>query len=170
VFIFNGWAKRTVSTLPQVWIGFIFAGAFLFAEFIESEIEQGITNLTFIINISGGVYWLFCVHRFHKILGELSPTKYPISPAAAVGYHLIPFYHFYWTFKWPIEFSKFINTKGFIQIASGGRLGFLLLISLILNRVVDEALGLVCLFGVGTYMVNKLRRQIKCGESADNLF
>jgi hypothetical protein len=158
---------RSISALPKIWIGFIFAGALLFAEFIEltKGNEESISSLIFIVGLSGIVYWLFCVHRFHKLIAELSTIKYPISPAAAVGYHFIPFFNLYWVFKWPIEFSKFINAQRFVQMASGGSLGFLLLISLILYRTVDGALGLACIFGISAYMASKLRKKINMKKS-----
>ncbi|MGB6865830.1 MAG: protein kinase, partial [Candidatus Aminicenantaceae bacterium] len=112
------------------------------------------------IGLVGTVYWLFCVHRFHKILREMN-RSYQISPGAAVGYHFIPFYNFYWIFKWPIEFSKYINAQGSVKMVQGGLLGALLLIALLINRFFDGAVGMTFIFGIGTYMANILRRQIQ---------
>jgi S1-C subfamily serine protease len=162
--------KTTTSVLPKVWVGFIFAGTFLFVEAIELSMgnEGGTGFLTSVVAIGGVIYWLFCVHRFHRILRELSATKYPISPGRAVGYHFIPIYSLYWIFKWPIEFSKFINSQEFVRMVPGGLLGFLLLLSTVLYRTVDGALGLVCIFGISTYMASKLQRYKQIREKGDN--
>ncbi|MGB6339786.1 MAG: hypothetical protein WBF32_08425, partial [Candidatus Aminicenantaceae bacterium] len=155
--------QRPFSALPKVWIGFIIAGVFLLVELIALASGYDMDDLLLYllaIGLVGTVYWLFCVHRFHKILREMN-RSYQISPGAAVGYHFIPFYNFYWIFKWPIEFSKYINAQGSVKMVQGGLLGALLLIALLINRFFDGAVGMTFIFGIGTYMANILRRQIQ---------
>ena len=153
----SGEWKGEVSDLPAMWIAFAYVAASLLA-----VIPMGNIYLTSLVSSCAMIYWLFCIHRFHKILGELSITKYPISPGTAVGFHFIPFYSLYWIFKWPIEFAKFINAQGIVKTASGVTVGLLILISLVLNQFFFIApIGLACLFGIVIYLVSKLRKQIE---------
>jgi len=65
----------------------------------------------FLVSFIGGVYWLVCIYRIHVVLANAPNWKHPISPARAVGFHFIPFYQFYWIFKWPREIAKFVNSR-----------------------------------------------------------
>ncbi len=155
--------QRPFSALPKVWVGFIIAGVFLLVELIAQASGYDNDDLMvylLAIGLVGSIYWLFCVHRFHKILREMT-NDYEISPGAAVGYHFVPFYNFYWIFKWPIVFSKTINALGTVKMANGALLGVLLLIALLINRFFDGAVGMTFIFGIGTYMANVLRKQIQ---------
>jgi len=148
--------------LPRVWIGFFLAVGFLVGEFFEMEGDYAtfVTSpICATIALAGVIYWYICIYRFHKILVELSDNTYPISPAAAVGYHFIPFYNLYWVFKWPIEFSTFINNQGLVRMIPGFLLGIAILVSYLLFRV-DGALGLWCIFTLASYMKYKLRTQV----------
>ena len=150
--------------LPKMWVGIIFAFAFLFGEFYElynniSEDTAGPVCL--IISLSGIFYWYFCVYRIHKILQELSENEYEISPGAAVGFHFIPFYNFYWIFKWPMIFAAYIKNRQMVRIIPGFLLGACLLISFLLSQL-DGAMGLFCLFTTGAYIKHKLKLQIEC--------
>jgi len=85
--------RRPVSTLPKVWIGFLFAASFLIVEFMEGAngYENGFSPLLFIISLTGIVSTgcSVCI-GFTKILRQLD-SSYEISPGAAVGYHFLPF-------------------------------------------------------------------------------
>ncbi len=155
--------KSVLAPLPSVGFGFLFAGAFLLAEFVEvaQGIEDTSGSLTFAVSLGGMIFWLHCVHRFHQILGQLSLDPYPISPGAAVGWHFMPFYNLYWIFKWPIEFSKFIRAHGPVTVLPGGIVGLLLLLSLLINRIIDGAIGMAYIFGIGLYLQGVLDKQIK---------
>jgi hypothetical protein len=151
------------SSPPWVWFGFVFAGTFLISEFVVvfMELDESVTKLLFVVIVlAGGIYWLFCIHRFHKILGEMSVNRYPISPAEAVSKHFIPFYNVYWLFAWPLTLTRYLNARGHVRMVSGGVLGFLLLVSVLL-RYADGAVGLALMFSVGLYISAKLRQHIK---------
>ncbi len=151
------------SSPPWVWFGFFFALAFLVAEFLDVllDLDKESGRVVFVMIVLGGwIYWLFCVHRFHKILGEMTGHRYPIQPSEAVGKHFIPFYNFYWLFVWPSTLSKHINQSGQVNMIPGALIGFLLLVSLLL-RYVDGAVGLALTFAVGMYISAKLRRHMK---------
>ena len=151
----------SIPSIPRLWIGFALAGAFLIAEIIEPIFgyEGQLGPLTTPIAIGGMIYWLFCVHRFHRILDKLTIEGYNTSPGQAVVFHVVPVFNLYWIFKWPIQLSELINRLGNVKMIHGGILGLLLFISFALNRV-DTAIGLACIFGVGSYIASKLRRQI----------
>jgi hypothetical protein len=151
------------SSPPWVWIGFVFALAFLVCEFLDVLVvaDKESFQLVFVIIVLGGwIYWLFCVHRFHKILAEMTGNHYPIQPGEAVGKHFIPFYNLYWLFVWPSAISRHINQGGQVSMMPGAVLGFLLLVSLLL-RYVDGAVGLALTFAVGMYISAKLRKHMK---------
>lgn len=157
-----------VSSLPRVWVGFLFAAAFLWAELAELEAgnADSIGPYTITAAITGWVYWLFCVHRFHKILREISrdqdgdPT-YRTTPAQAVGFHFIPIYSLVWIFKWPIDLVEYVNGHSSARMISGGLLGTLYFGSILVLRLLDGAVGLALMFGLGLYIAQNLRRAVR---------
>ena len=155
--------QPATSSPPWVWFGFAFAIAFLVAEFIEVflDMDQESFRLVFVmIILAGWAYWLFCVHRFHKILAEMTQNRYPIQPGEAVGKHFIPFYNLYWLFVWPSTLSSHLNQAGQVNMLPGALIGFVLLVSLLL-RYVDGGVGLAVTFSVGLYISARLRRHMK---------
>jgi hypothetical protein len=165
------------SSPPWVWIGFVFAFAFLVIEIvfvITTFEEENTTQLSLVLGLfglPGIIYWMFCVHRIHKILGELTRDGYPISPLEAALKHIIPFYNLYWVFKWPGEFSDYLNRRGHVRVISGSLLGLMLLLSLIVYRLFDGAIGMAALFGVTMFISSKLKAHVKAvkGITADQL-
>jgi hypothetical protein len=161
------------SSLPWVWFGFIFVVAFIIEETVmvlfQLE-ESGATLVLILIALAGWVYWLFCVSRFHKILGEISRGRYPITGAEAALKHLIPFYNLVWIFRWPAAMSEYLNRRERVKMVSGNLLGFLLLISLLVGRFLDGGVGLTGTFLVGMYISAKLRKHIELiGATPDRL-
>jgi hypothetical protein len=152
-----------VSSPPWVWFGFVFAIAFLVAEFADLffDLDKQSLQLVFVmIVLAGWIYWLFCVYRFHKILAEMTRHRYSIQPGEAVGKHFIPFYNIYWLFAWPSTLSSHLNQAGRVNMLPGGLIGFVLLVSLLL-RYVDGAMGLALTYAVGLYISAKLRKHMK---------
>lgn len=157
------------SSLPHVWVGFVFVVVFFAAEIFEVVSagfdESAIPAVSFkliLVALAGWVYWLFCVHRFHKVLDEASGGSYPVSTTSAVVGHIVPFYNFYWLFKWPSELASYIESRGRdVQIVSGYLIGGLLLISVLIGRLFDGAIGLAGVFGVGLYVNSKLRQYVQ---------
>lgn len=131
----------------------------LLAEFFDVAAgfkgELGAHTLFF---IGGTVYWFFCLHRFHDILKHVSFGAYPISSAAAVGFHFIPFYNFYWIFKWPITFIQFLKRNQNVAIP-GWLIGLSLLLSMLVGRM-DGAIGLAIIFCILSYLASKVRQQV----------
>lgn len=162
------------SSPPWVWVGFVFAGAFFVIEvlFIVLELDELSINLFLVlIGISGWIYFLVCVYKIHKILDELARGRYPISPGEAAGKHLLPLYNFYWLFKWPAKLSTYLKSKGRVRIIPGSVLGLMLLLSMLLLRFFDGAIGLAFLFGVTMYISHKVKAHVKAmqGVTPDQL-
>lgn len=161
------------SAPPWVWVGFLLAGAFFTIEvaFVVLDLdERGIDLILRLIVVAGWIYFTVCVHRIHKILNELTHNRYPYTPGEAAGKHYIPIYNFIWLFKWPAELSRYINGKGRVRILSGGAIGAMLLLSLLL-RFFDGAFGMALLFGVLMYISAKVKAHVKTlkGVTADQL-
>ena len=151
------------SSLPWVWFGFLFAAAFIIEEtlMVVLDIDESIGNLILmLIGISGWIFWLFCVSRFHTILSEISRKRYPISNSEAVARHFIPFYNLFWVFRWPATMSDYLNRRGRVQMVSGNLLGLFLLVSL-LARFFDGGVGLAGMFVVSMYISAKLNRHLQ---------
>jgi len=156
------------SGYPWVWLGFMFALAFLVLEILMVVLEleeRPITVGALLIAVGGFVYWLVCVHRFHKILTEVTRGRYPITGMEAVGYHFIPFYNIYWVFKWPAVISNYINARGRVRMMPGFLVGAMLFLSLIV-RYLDTGLGLILLFGTTAYISSKLKQHVRAVTAA----
>ena len=155
--------EMPTSSPPWVWVGFVFAFAFFVIEilWVALDLEERGTDLTLKLIVFGGsIYWLVCIHRIHKILAQLTRNRYPITPGQSAGYHFIPFYNLYWLFKWPSELSDYLNYRGRVKMISGGVIGALLLLGILL-RLLDGSLGLLCTFGVTMYVSAKLKQHVK---------
>jgi len=168
--------KRKTSTevisvkLPKFWVGYVIAAIFIIAEIVEvivnpSSVEQETTPILFpiffLIGLGGWIYWFICVYKMHKVLGELTNSAYPITPAAAVGYHFIPFYNiFYWIFKWPAEIAKFVNARLERRVASKDT-GVFLFLTPFIGRYIDEGIVLIVMFSVGLYLSRKILQVVQ---------
>jgi hypothetical protein len=96
------------TTAPLVWVGFLFAGAFFLGEIISviAEDEQAVDVPLLAIVIGGWFYWLYCIHRIHKILAELSDYRYPVDPGRAAARHIFPVYNLFWFSIGPPSFPN----------------------------------------------------------------
>ena len=151
-------------SLPWVWFGFVFAAAFFVEGFVAIflELDQIVARAVLILlSLSGWIYWLCCVSRFHTILREISRNHCSITNAEAVGKHFIPFYNLYWLFKWPATLTDYLDKRGRVKIVSGNVLGAILLLSFLTARFFDAGVGLIGVFAVGMYISAKLRSHLK---------
>ena len=164
----TGDAEHSPTTgFPWVWIGFLFAIIFFFAEFLiflPGIEEQQIKALLLLIILPAVAYWLFCIYKLHKIINEIAPYGYGISPAEAVGKHFIPILNLIWLFQWPSAMSDYINERGRVRVISGKLIGLLFLLSTLL-RFFDGAVGFAATFAVTMYLATKLRRHVELGDS-----
>jgi hypothetical protein len=157
---------RTSS--PYVWVGFLFAGAFLTGEFISVflEDEEALNTPLILIVIAAWFYWLYCIHRIHKILAELTDYRYPVEPGRAAARHVFPVYNLFWLVYWPVKLSNYLNARGRVTILSGYLIGAMLLLSVLL-RYVDGAISTAVLFGVTMYMSNKVAKHVEAVKGVD---
>ena len=160
---------RPTSSLPWIWFGFIFCFTFFVVEvlFVVMSLEEkGISAPLTLIWLAGWIYWLICVRRIHLILEELTRGRYPISPGEAALKHIIPFYNLVWIFKWPAEFSNYLNSRGRVKIVSGYLIGALLLFAF-LARFLDGGFGLGLLFAVTIFIGAKLKGHVAAMKGVD---
>jgi len=150
------------ARLPKVWPGYLIALAFFAIArgeiVIDPSSREGETLLTYLTWLVGLGYWLFCVHRFHKVMAQATGGAHPISPGRAVGFHFIPFYNLYWLFRWTNGVAEFVNAGA----ASTARMprgwaGGILLAALVLAQF-HASLALLVLFAVGHYVRQKIRQ------------
>ena len=165
------YSQEPVPPLRKIWIGFALAFAFLVAEVVDFAAgDSPAAKLGLLAAaVAGWFYWLACVQRFHTILNWISPrvagaSTYPITPSQAVGYHFIPFYNFFWLFKWPMVLSKYLRENTSVRMVPGALLGLLGFLGLLL-RFVDGFLGLSVMFCVALYISRKLREAVAEHES-----
>jgi hypothetical protein len=159
--------------LPLLWIGYLLGVVTIVAEFVALSLhpelakEGGIPPLyLFLASFVGIVYWLVCVHQVHVVLKNVRGWSHPISPARAVGFHLIPVYNLYWIFKWPREIATFVNARLGRPVMKPLPVGIAILGALIL-RILDPGFGLILLFFPMSYVSECLRRAFAAptGES-----
>jgi hypothetical protein len=155
-----------VPRLPQLWIGYLLGVATIVAELVavalhpELAKEGGIPPLyLFLVSFIGGIYWLVCVYRYHVVLALVPGWKHPISPARAAGFHFIPFYNFYWIFKWPREMANFVNGRLRRSAMKPLAVSITVLTALVL-RILDPGFGLVLLFLPMSYISKCLRHAL----------
>lgn len=139
---------------PSVAKGFWFAGTLFVAEATASD------EMALLAWFGGWFFWIYCVHRMHVVLAELTDYRYPIPPGKAAARHVFPLYNIFWILYWPHFFSDYLNRRGRVRIIPGELLGLMLLLSLFL-RLVDGAVGLIFLFVVTMYMSRKLAEHAK---------
>ena len=179
---FEATEQVPTSSFPPVWVGFVFAFiffvvevAFVIATFNWEEETSAMDARMLaglgLLGLPGIIYWMYCIHRLHKILAKMTHGTYPNSPLETALKHLIPFYNLYWIFKWPGEFSDYLNRRGRVKIISGAGLGAMLLLGMIVYRAIDGAIGMTCIFAVTMYMSFKLKAHVKAlkGITPDQL-
>jgi hypothetical protein len=144
---------RIYDPLPRMWVGMTIAAVCFLCQLVDSD------ALVFLVSMLGSCYWLFCVHRFHKMLAECTRCAYPISPRRAVGFHFIPVFEYFWFFRWTRQLARFLDEE------SGGKPtakvwpGVLLTgIALLGWFPLFKSFRLFVVFGLGIYFTRKLRR------------
>lgn len=156
------------TSFPHVWVGFVFAGAFLVGETISVflEDEAALDTPLVLIVIAAWFYWLYSIHRIHRILAELTDYRYPVEPGQAAARHVFPGYNLFWLVYWPVKLSNYLNARGRVTILSGYLMGAMLLLSVLL-RYVDGAISIAVLFGVTLYLSNKVEKHVEAVKGPD---
>lgn len=168
------YSSEPLPPLRRMWIGFILAFGFLVGEILEevlkvSTTSSGVGPFSVLAALACWLYWLSCVQRFHTILNQMAPfvagqSTYPISSGRAVGYHFIPFFNLYWIFKWPSTLANYLRDHLSVDIMTGGALGLLLFLGMLLTRIFDGFVGFTVIFLVGSYISRKLRLAMEAHE------
>jgi len=157
--------------LDKSGFGYLFALAFLTIEVYEITLDPAAaarnTPLPFLIYGAGFAYWLFWVHRLHKVAAEATNATYPITPAKAVAFHFIPFFNLIWLFKWPSEIARFVNSRVPDAQVSTRWPGVLLFIGLAVARLIDGAVALVIIYSVAAILTRHVRRAAQLPDEAD---
>src|SRR5258705_9814685 len=103
------------APLPRVWPGYLIGLAFILIAsgemIVDRTAAQQETLLTYVTWLVGLAYWLFCVHRFHRVLRESTGGADSISPAPAAGFHPIPLYNLFWVFPWTPPAARLLNGR-----------------------------------------------------------
>ena len=146
--------------LPKVWVGYLIAVLFLVYEIAEvvvnpSSVEE-VSLALVCINAAGLGYWLFCVQRLHQVMSYATNAMHPIPPWKAVTFHFIPFFNFYWVFKWSNEVANFVNGRAGETRMRKGWVGVVILLGLLIG-IVDASFRLVMLFTVCLYLNRKMK-------------
>lgn len=98
------------------------------------------------------------IQEYHKILNELTVGQYPISSDRAFFNLMIPFYNYYWNFKWTKTMSEFIRNYTQKEVFSGSFLGVAFLLSKIFGLYLfTPVVNCILLKIVGNSMVNLLQ-------------
>jgi hypothetical protein len=149
--------SNLVTRLPRIWIGFCIAGIALLIEVFADTRIPNVYAFSLIVSLTGWCYWLYCVYKYHEVMSSIQGYNHPISSGRAVAMHWIPFYSFYWVFKWPMEIATFVNWRLQSPRAMSGVIpGVLVLAGFLLYRI-DGFLGLAVLFSAGVYLSRRIR-------------
>ena len=84
----------------------------------------------------------------------------PISPGQAVARHFIPFYNFYWVFKWPSEIATFVNWRTQSRPMDGWLIGLLVLGGFVMRLLVDASIGTASIFSAGVYISRQILKAL----------
>jgi hypothetical protein len=131
----------------------------------NGEVGSSLTVAALLAGLAGYVYWMFCVHRIHKILREYTKDKYPIAPWKSVTYHFIPGYSLYWIFKWPGTLAKFVSSTSNADGRPLRMRGWLPALALLVASIMTSLVGfengvglqLLLVFGAGLYVTSKMK-------------
>jgi hypothetical protein len=159
--------KKVSIRLPRMWIGYVLATFCLLVEIPhwmnEGAADDGSATAALVVNFFGWVYWLFCVHRMHKVLARATYSSYPTSPRRAIWMQFVPLYNLIWAVKWPNRIAKFLKqTNPGLRVAVRWP-GILVLLGGLLGYT---SFRLFVLFSVGVYLNRKIRSVVEFTKAA----
>ena len=154
--------EAAMPALPRIWAGFLIIAAWFPSMILEFALNPNGEYLILprIATLAAWVFWLTCVHRFHRILGLLTVDGYAISPDKAVLFHFIPLYNLYWVFKWPLEMERFINNGGRTEMLPGGAIACVIGVFTIFGFFIAP-FNLIFILGAGVYLNRVLKREME---------
>jgi hypothetical protein len=165
-------ARQFVLKPYPVWPGFVMVIVMIGVELKDASDEETVNLLTHvkatlppsdafvILEILIFIYYLMCVYRFHSVLRQQTNGDYPVKPPEAAFYHLVPLLNLYWVFEWPSKFAGYVNAERAIKVVPGSVCGVAFILSLLIGRFFDTAIGMLGLFLVMAYLTNRLRHYV----------
>jgi len=154
--------KQLGSELPKLRNGFRIAGLLLISEIVwavqrsanpySREAGGYAAALAVILSFLGTAFLLHCISTYHVIVNQVDGWHHQISPRKAVAFHFIPFYNFYWNFRWPREIARFVNWRTQKRSMSGVLVGAGVLAGALAAALVDASIGFVIIFSVFGYI------------------
>jgi hypothetical protein len=153
-----------IPSLPKIWVGFFLNVLLFIGELIHFSLYDEHTGFSIYMSpfiALCGCYYLYVVNRLHGIISVISLETYPISHSKAVAFHFIPIYNIYWLIKWPSELSNYIDKNRERKMIPGYIIGLLLILSLVIMRVIDVALGYILIFSITSYMTVQIKGLVK---------
>src|SRR6266404_670703 len=149
--------ERVDSHLPRSWIGFAIAALGVVGEIIQYLKLWPMGHLvtaTLLTSFFGWLYWLFYVHRMHKVLAQATRCGYKVSPRRVVWFQLIPIFSWIWAVLWPNRMARFLKEARPEMRVAVIWPGILVLLGVLLKF---SSFRLFIFFGVGAYLNRKLR-------------
>ena len=113
--------------------------------------------------VLGWAFWLYSLYRLHAALAR-ADASYPVSPARAAFFHLIPLFNLYWVFAWTKSLSKLAGQRSIIisKVGPGIALCFSLVIAytglIPPSGVLAHALALAITLFTGMYLFSRAAR------------
>jgi hypothetical protein len=150
---------------PRIWIGYLLGVATLIAEIIAVSLHPELLKepmlvpplYLFLANFISLIYWLVCVYEFHLVLQHAAGGAYPIKPARAAWFHLIPVYDLWWAFKWPRELARFVNERLPAPLMRPDRTGLAVFLAFVIFLFLDRGFGMILLFWSASHLSRCLR-------------
>ena len=150
---------------PRIWVGYVLGFATLIDELItfslHPELGQQFFSIPplylFMANFICLVYWLVCVYEYHVILAQATGGEYSITPLRAAWFHFIPIYSFYWAYKWPRDFARFVNSRLPNPLMRPERTGLALFMAFLVFLFLGKGFGMMLLFWAASHLSRCLR-------------
>jgi hypothetical protein len=165
--------EEELPRFPRLWIGHLLGLITLVAKIVAVSLHPELAKgellipplYLFLPNFVSLVYWLVCVYEYHIVLASATSKTYTISPARAAWFHLIPFYDFYWAYKWPLQFAKFVNSRVATPLLYPGRIARNMCAAFIVFLLLDRGLGLILLCLAGSRLSAGLRAALNVPQA-----
>jgi hypothetical protein len=165
------------TQLPAIWPGLVLTGvcvAVLLAvklRMIAIHSTAIFYALTILLCLCW-ILWFWIVYRTHAVLRRVTNNAYRFGAVESVVFHFIPLFNVYWTYRWPNEIGKFVNSRRIGPQIVGVVPGLVMCLALFLVFFIWPPYGLVTAFGVVAFLnhwiaeVLRAESGVKADESA----
>ena len=150
------------SKLPRIWSGVLLTIACSVIVVLCLEVRPYTLRIVAVAGVMWVLphtYWLFCVHRLHKVVREVNRETATSSPMRAVLGHFIPLWNLYWVFAWTSELDEWCARRTGAKPIPG-IWGVLLLVGLLIYSKLDMTAGALILLTVIWILNRKVRAAI----------